>query len=80
MNRLLDDSLVALVLLLGFGYAIYSLGPKSLRVTLMTAAAALLGRVPPASRALRGRTPGGGHGAERLRRLRRLWLERRRPR
>jgi hypothetical protein len=46
MNRFLDDFLVGLVLCAGFGYVIYSLGPKSLRKALVTAAAAWLGRVP----------------------------------
>ena len=36
MNGFLDDFLVGLILLAGFGYATYALGPKSLRVRLLT--------------------------------------------
>ncbi len=35
MNVYLDDFLVGLVLIAGFGYAIYALGPKSLRPPIM---------------------------------------------
>lgn len=46
MNGLIDDLLVGLVVLAGFGYAGYSLGPKSLRARLLTGVASLLRRAP----------------------------------
>ncbi len=46
MNGFLDGVLVGLMLLAGFGYSIYALGPKSLRARLLTGAATLLGRAP----------------------------------
>lgn len=46
MNAFLDDALVALVLATGFGYAVYSLGPRSLRKRMTLGAAALLQRLP----------------------------------
>ena len=48
MNAFLDDFLVGSALLAGFGYALCSLGPKSLRARLLNAAAALLSRLPTA--------------------------------
>jgi len=46
MNGALDGFLVGLVLFAGFGYASYSLGPKSWRARLLTSGAVLLGRLP----------------------------------
>jgi hypothetical protein len=46
MNAFLDDFLVGLVLLAGFGYALYSLGPKALRTRLLMGLSWLLSRVP----------------------------------
>jgi hypothetical protein len=46
MNRLLDDALVAIVLLTSVGYALLSLGPKPLRRLLRTALADLAARAP----------------------------------
>jgi hypothetical protein len=46
MNAFLDDFLVGLVLLGGFGYAIYALGPKALRTRGVMAVAWLLGHAP----------------------------------
>jgi hypothetical protein len=46
MNRLLDDSLVALALLASAGYALASLGPKGLRVRIWGALAHLAARAP----------------------------------
>lgn len=48
MNAFLDDFLVGLALLGGFGYALCSLGPKSLRARVLSAAATLVSRVPAA--------------------------------
>ena len=61
MNAFLDDALVALVLATGFGYAVYSLGPRSLRKRMTLGAAALLQRLPRIV-GLRGaaRRPGRG--------------------
>jgi len=46
MNGFLDDFLVGLILLAGFGYAAYALGPKRFRARLLTGLAALMGRLP----------------------------------
>ena len=46
MNGFLDGCLVGLILLAGFGYAAYALGPKSLRARLLSAMAVLLGHLP----------------------------------
>ena len=46
MNVFLDDFLVGLVLLAGFGYAAYALGPRSVRAGLLTAMSWLLRRAP----------------------------------
>jgi hypothetical protein len=77
MSRLLDAALVAIVLAASVGYALYSLGPKTLRRWLRTLLADLAARAPAAlhlsgiERRLRGAagvaTPGvatpGGSGA-----------------
>ena len=47
MNKLLDNGLVALALIASAGYALSSLGPKTLRRQLWTALARLAARVPP---------------------------------
>ena len=46
MNRFLDAALVAIVLVASVGYALYSLGPKSLRRRLGTALADVVARAP----------------------------------
>ncbi len=46
MRFILDDVLVGLVLLASVVYAVFSLGPRSLRGRLLTGAAALLRRLP----------------------------------
>ena len=46
MNSVLDGFLVGLALSISFGYAIYSLGPKSLRPRASAGAASLIGRLP----------------------------------
>jgi len=46
MNNLLDDSLVALALLISAGYVVASLGPRSLRHRLLQALSRLLGKAP----------------------------------
>jgi hypothetical protein len=46
MNGFLDDFLVGLVLLVGFGYAAYALGPKALRRRWVMALAWLFGHGP----------------------------------
>jgi hypothetical protein len=48
MSRLLDAALVAIVLGASVGYALYSLGPKTLRRWLRTALADLAARAPAA--------------------------------
>jgi hypothetical protein len=48
MSRLLDTALVAMVLAASVGYALYSLGPKTLRRWLRTALADLAARAPAA--------------------------------
>jgi hypothetical protein len=46
MNGLLDDSLVGLALLMSAGYAVLSLGPRSLRRRIWGAASRALAHVP----------------------------------
>jgi len=46
MNSILDDSLVGLALLVSAGYALSSLGPRSLRQRLLAALSRLLARAP----------------------------------
>jgi hypothetical protein len=46
MNGILDGSLVCIALLLSVGYALLSLGPRSLRRTLLATLSLWLGRVP----------------------------------
>jgi hypothetical protein len=46
MHSFLDDSLVGLVLLASVIYAVFSLGPRTLRRRLLAAASALLRRLP----------------------------------
>jgi hypothetical protein len=46
MNSFLDDVLVGLVLLASVGYALYSLGPRTLRARLLIGMSSLLGRFP----------------------------------
>ena len=46
MHRVVDNVLVASVLLVSFAYAVLSLGPRSLRRRLLDGAAALLLRLP----------------------------------
>jgi hypothetical protein len=48
MSRMLDAALVTLVLAASVGYALYSLGPKTLRRWLRTTLADLAGRAPAA--------------------------------
>jgi hypothetical protein len=48
MSRFLDAALVAIVLAASVGYALYSLGPKTLRRRLRTALADLAARAPAA--------------------------------
>jgi hypothetical protein len=48
MSRLLDAALVAIVLAASVGYALYSLGPKTLRRWLRTTLADLAARAPAA--------------------------------
>jgi hypothetical protein len=62
VSGVLDDLLVGLVVLAGFGYAGYSLGPKSLRARVLTGAAWLLRRapVPPLRRAAERMAAGVG--------------------
>jgi hypothetical protein len=68
MSRLLDAALVAIVLAASVVYALYALGPKSLRGRLCTALADLAARAPAAlhcgriERGLRA-AAGGGSGA-----------------
>jgi len=47
MNKLLDNGLVALALIASAGYALSSLGPKTLRRRLWTALARLAASAPP---------------------------------
>jgi hypothetical protein len=46
MNSILDNSLVGLALLVSAGYAVSSLGPRSLRRRLLAALSRLLARAP----------------------------------
>jgi len=46
MNEYLDGLVVGLALLLSVGYALLSLGPRSLRRRLLAALSLVLGRVP----------------------------------
>src|ERR1700676_2513966 len=46
MNSVIDDSLVALALLVSGGYALLSLGPKSLRRRLLAALSRAAARAP----------------------------------
>ena len=46
MNTVLDNSLVGLVLLVSLGYAVSSLGPRTLRNRLLAALSGLLARAP----------------------------------
>jgi hypothetical protein len=46
MNNFLDDSLVALVLLVSAGYVVSSLGPKSLRHRFLQVLSRVLGKAP----------------------------------
>lgn len=46
MNRVLDNSLVAIALLVSAGYAVSSLGPKSLRRRLLAALSRVMARAP----------------------------------
>ena len=46
MNSILDNSLVGLALLVSAGYAVSSLGPRSLRQRLLAALSRLLVRAP----------------------------------
>ncbi len=46
MNNFLDDSLVALALLVSAGYVLASLGPRSLRHRFLRALSRLLGKAP----------------------------------
>ena len=46
MNGILDDFLVGLVLMISAGYAIFSLGPRSLRSRTFTALSNLMARAP----------------------------------
>jgi hypothetical protein len=48
MSRLLDTALVTIVLAASMGYALYSLGPKTLRRWLRTTLADLAARAPAA--------------------------------
>ena len=67
MSRWLDAALVALVLAASVGYALYSLGPKTLRRWLRTLLADLAGRAPAALHLggieRRLRAAAGGSGA-----------------
>jgi hypothetical protein len=67
MSRLLDAALVAIVLAASVGYALYSLGPKTLRRWLRTALADLAARAPAALHLggieRRLRAAAGGSGA-----------------
>jgi hypothetical protein len=67
MSPLLDAALVAIVLAASVVYALYSLGPKSLRRRLCTALADLLARAPATLHfggvERRLREAGGGSGA-----------------
>jgi hypothetical protein len=49
MSGWLDDMLVGIALCLGFGYATYSLGPKSWRARWFGGTAAVLRRLPGAA-------------------------------
>jgi hypothetical protein len=69
MSGWLDDVLVGIALVLGFGYATYSLGPKSWRARWLGGTAAVLGRLPGAALrraaeqlAARAGKPGGACG------------------
>jgi len=67
MSPLLDTALVAIALAASVGYALYSLGPKTLRRRLRTLLADAVGRAPAALH-LRGierrlREAAGGSGA-----------------
>ena len=46
MNTILDDSLVGLALLVSAGYALSSLGPRSLRGRLLATLSRLMARAP----------------------------------
>ena|ERR1700678_2210226 len=46
MNSILDNSLVGLALLVSAGYAVSSLGPRSLRQRLLAVSSRLLARAP----------------------------------
>ena len=50
MNGILDGFLVGLVLVAGFGYAAYALGPKAVRSGLLNSLSWLLRRAPAAWR------------------------------
>jgi hypothetical protein len=67
MSRLIDAALVAIVLAASVGYALYSLGPKTLRRWLRTALADLAARAPAALHLggieRRLRAAAGGSGA-----------------
>ena len=69
MNGILDRSLVCLALLLSVGYALLSLGPRSLRRRLLAALSLALGRLPAvlglrgAAQRLSVAADGKGHGA-----------------
>jgi hypothetical protein len=62
MNGFLDDLLVGLVLVAGFGYATYSLGPKTLRTRMALGLAAVLAKAPavPGLRGLARRLEAAG--------------------
>ena len=79
MNRLLDAALVAIVLAASVGYALYSLGPKTLRRRLRTALADLAARAPAALHlgGIERRLREAAGGVGRLRRLRELRTVRR---
>jgi hypothetical protein len=69
MNSILDDSLVGLALLVSAGYALSSLGPKSLRRRLLAGLSRMAGRAPAflglrrASQWLAVASAGKAHGA-----------------
>lgn len=46
ISGLLDDFLVGVILLAGFGYAAYALGPKSLRARMLAVLASAAGHLP----------------------------------
>ena len=67
MSRLLDAALVAIILAASVGYALYSLGPRTLRRWLRSALADLAARAPAALQLgrfeRRLRAAAGGSGA-----------------